>query len=110
MSNTIRSTLNLVVLGQSINVACPAGEIESLNKAAKLLENKLFDLRKAYPSLNMDKLVAMLALQIAHESLSSKQNEGYLHTQLVRYIEDLDRQIAKANEAISSTARVLEFQ
>jgi cell division protein ZapA (FtsZ GTPase activity inhibitor) len=108
MNNTDKSALNLVVLGQSITVTCPTQEIESLTKSATYLENKLFELRRVYPALHMDKLIAMVALQLTHESLRLKREDETLNTFLTDFIEELDHNIATAAELNLLSSRHLE--
>lgn len=108
MNKLEKSALNLIVLGQSISVSCPSQEVESLSASARHLEEKLFELRKAYPALNIDKLIAMLALQLVHESLRLKHDEDAINSLLKRAIEDLDRHIAKSAELTSVSSRLVE--
>lgn len=98
MSNSAKSALNLAVLGQSITITCPTHETEALTESAQYLEKKLFELRRIYPALNMDKLVAMVALQLAHESLRLQQEDNTLNGLLTRFVDELDHQIAQAAE------------
>jgi len=66
------TTLDIKIQGREYRVACPPEEVESLQAAAELLNDRLGDIAKATKSTG-ERLAIMTALNLAHEVDAARQ-------------------------------------
>lgn len=69
-SNEPPITLN--ILDKEYRVACPAGEEESLQASAHLLNARIQEIRDRGKAIGADRVAVMAALNLAHEFLNQK--------------------------------------
>ena len=67
------TTLDIELLGKEYKVACPPGEQQALQEAADLLNARLNEVA-AKGRFSGERLVAMVALNLAHELLSQRSD------------------------------------
>lgn len=67
------STLDIQLYGKDYKVACPPGEQQALQDAANLLNSRLNEVA-AKGKFSGERLVAMVALNLAHELLSQRSD------------------------------------
>lgn len=95
MANTT-NTLTVSILEREFRVNCPADSQEELTCAAKLLDDKMREIRNASntsgKALATDRIAVIAALNIAHQ-LQQLQNK---QTQLAEEVERLDERIDEA--------------
>ncbi len=95
MANTT-NTLTVSILEREFRVNCPADSQDELTCAAKLLDDKMREIRNASnhsgKALATDRIAVIAALNIAHQ-LQQLQNK---HTQLAEEIERIDERIDEA--------------
>jgi cell division protein ZapA len=65
------NTLDIQLLGKDYKVACPPGEQQALQNAADLLNARLNEVA-AKGKFTGERLIAMVALNLAHELLSQR--------------------------------------
>ena len=70
MSNSGNKTLTISVMQKEFQVACPAGEEESLLRAARHLSEQMENIRSSGKVVGMDRIAIMAALNMSHELLS----------------------------------------
>ncbi len=66
------STLDIKIQGRDFRVACVPEEVESLQAAAELLNERMGDIAKATKSTG-ERLAVMTALNLAHELNAARQ-------------------------------------
>ena len=66
-------TLTVSIAGKDYQVACPAGEEDSLREAAQYLHNLMESIRSSGRVVGLDRVAVMAALNISNELLQSKQ-------------------------------------
>jgi cell division protein ZapA len=90
------NTLTVSILEREFRVNCPADSQEELTCAAKLLDDKMREIRNASntsgKALATDRIAVIAALNIAHQ-LQQLQNK---QTQLAEEVERLDERIDEA--------------
>jgi cell division protein ZapA len=67
------STLDIQLLGKDYKVACPPEEQQALRNAADLLNSRLNEVA-AKGKFSGERLVAMVALNLAHELLNQRSD------------------------------------
>jgi cell division protein ZapA len=67
------STLDIQLLGKDYKVACPPEEQQALQNAADLLNSRLNEVA-AKGKFSGERLVAMVALNLAHELLNQRSD------------------------------------
>lgn len=58
------------IFGKSYQIKCSESERESLQKAAKYLDEKMHEVRNQAPLLSLDLLALMAALNLSHQMLN----------------------------------------
>ncbi len=73
------SAIDIILLGRTYSVACPAGQEAALRSVAHKLEQQLVSLKNRASHLSREDLVMMAALNIGHELSEEKQkNQEYM--------------------------------
>ena len=72
-------TLDIQLLGKDYKVACPPGEQQALLNAAALLNTRLSE-ASAKGKLSGERLIAMVALNLAHELLDQTADSSSAST------------------------------
>lgn len=67
------STLDIKIQGREYRVACAPGEVDSLQAAATLLNERMAEIAKATKSTG-ERLAVMTALNLAHELNQARQD------------------------------------
>ena len=62
-------TLSISIMKKEFQVACPDGEEEALQRAARYLSEQMEDIRKGGKVVGMDRIAIMAALNMSHELL-----------------------------------------
>ncbi|MFT4776737.1 MAG: cell division protein ZapA [Oleispira sp.] len=95
MANTT-NTLTVSILEREFRVNCPVESQDELSCAAKLLDDKMREIRNASnhsgKALGTDRIAVIAALNIAHQ-LQQLQNK---QTQLTEEIERIDERLDEA--------------
>lgn len=65
--------VSIQILGRTFNVNCPVEEQEDLQKAVVNLNERLQDLKQRLKVTNSEQLVTVVALNLCHELLQTKQ-------------------------------------
>ena len=73
---TESNTLTVSIVGKDYQVACPAGEEESLRKAAQYLHTLMESIRSSGRVVGLDRVAVMAALNVCNELLQSKSNHA----------------------------------
>ena len=65
-------TLSISIMKKEFQVACPDGEEEALQRAARYLSEQMEDIRKGGKVVGMDRIAIMAALNMSHELLNGQ--------------------------------------
>lgn len=69
-------TLDVSILGRSYKVACEDGEREGLLQAVAFVDRKMAEVKSAGKVAGNERIAVMVALNIAHELLSTNLGGG----------------------------------
>ena len=97
-------TLEVSILGRSYKVACEDGERESLLQAVAYVDGKMGEIRQSGKIAGTERIAVMVALNLAHELLSTKIGGGFDLGQAKRRITSIE---AKLDEAIARQDKLL---
>ncbi len=70
--------LNIKIMDKDYHVACPADQQSSLRDSASFLNERLENIKKKGSIIGNERIAIMVALNLAHELLSSQHYEGTL--------------------------------
>ena len=65
-------TLTISIMNKEFQVACPEGEEEALQRAARYLSGQMQEIRQSGKVVGMDRIAIMTALNMSHELLSGQ--------------------------------------
>ena len=65
-------TLTISIMNKEFQVACPEGEEEALQRAARHLSEQMQEIRQSGKVVGMDRIAVMTALNMSHELLSGQ--------------------------------------
>ena len=65
-------TLTISIMNKEFQVACPEGEEEALQRAARYLSEQMQEIRRSGKVVGMDRIAIMTALNMSHELLSGQ--------------------------------------
>ena len=65
-------TLTISIMNKEFQVACPEGEEEALQRAARYLSEQMQEIRQSGKVVGMDRIAIMTALNMSNELLSGQ--------------------------------------
>ena len=74
--NQKSKTLDVTIMGRTYKVACSDEERNALLSAVAYLDRKMTEIKSAGRVASAERIAVMAALNIAHELLSSRNNES----------------------------------
>ncbi len=92
-------TLTVSIAGKDYQVACPAGEEDSLREAAQYLHNLMESIRSSGRVVGLDRVAVMAALNISNELLQSKQQHDAEQAMVATPVKKLRDRVADAVSA-----------
>ena len=94
--------ISIRVLDKEYQVACPVEEESALLESARLLDEKMREIRNARKMVGADRVAVMAALNLAHDLLQLKSNsdndEPVLETKLRSLQNKVDAAIARGRQ------------
>ena len=88
-------------MGKEYRIACPAEERDNLLASAKLLNEKLDEIKKGGAVIGTERIAIMAALNMSHEVLHNQT--------LVTEHEDLNQRVSNISERISDSMRDIQL-
>ena len=88
-------------MGKEYRIACPAEERDNLLASAKLLNEKLDEIKKGGAVIGTERIAIMAALNMSHEVLHNQT--------LVTEHEDLNQRVSDISERISDSMRDIQL-
>ena len=97
--NAENKTLTVSIVGKDYQVACPAGEEESLREAAHYLHTLMESIRASGRVVGLDRLAVMAALNVSNELLQSKNLQAAAQAKAAAQVQTLSDRVADAISA-----------
>lgn len=89
------------ILDKEYRVACNPGDEESLIAAARLVDQKMREIRSSGKVLGTDRIAVMASLNLAHELLEKQHHKddvnGSINTRLRNMQQKIDAVLSKEN-------------
>ncbi|WP_029134701.1 cell division protein ZapA [Sedimenticola selenatireducens] len=89
------------ILDKEYRVACNQGEEDSLIAAARLVDQKMREIRSSGKVLGTDRIAVMASLNLAHELLEKQNHKndvnGSINTRLRNMQQKIDAALSKEN-------------
>ncbi|MAR89726.1 MAG: cell division protein ZapA [Pseudomonadota bacterium] len=104
MSDDVQ-TLTVNILDREYGVSCPPDEVEELKSSARLLDQRMRDIRRTGKIVGVDRIAVMAALNIAHDLIRTQ-------AELAGYDRITEKQLTKLNDKIEralAAARQLDL-
>lgn len=76
MSEESAKPVSVHILDKDYRIACPPGEEERLLAAARLLDQRMKEIRAGGKVIGTERIAVVTALNLAHEVLSKQQHQG----------------------------------
>ena len=93
---TESNTLTVSIVGKDYQVACPAGEEQSLREAARYLHTLMESIRSSGRVVGLDRVAVMAALNVCNELLQSKSKHAEAHDLVTERVQKLSDRVADA--------------
>jgi len=93
------NTLTVSIVGKDYQVACPAGEEESLREAAHYLHKLMESIRASGRVVGLDRVAVMAALNVSNELLQSKNSRADSQAKVTTQVQKLSDRVADAISA-----------
>ena len=95
-------TLTISIMNKEFQVACPEGEEEALQRAARYLSEQMQEIRQSGKVVGMDRIAIMTALNMSHELLSGQSkvqtSQDYAKLRIRALNDRLENAIADGNQ------------
>lgn len=80
------SSLNIKIMEKDYRIACPTEQHASLSDSADFLNDRLNEIKKKGSNMGTERIAIMVALNLAHELLDSRQAADKLDDTDVRML------------------------
>jgi cell division protein ZapA len=87
---------SIEIMGKTYQVKCPKSEINSLQRAAQYLQEKMLHLNDGANAVNVDKIAIVTALNIVHQLLMLEQEKSHQIQNINRRLHDLQSKVEGA--------------
>ena len=89
-------SLQVSIMGREFRVACPDDEQAGLLEAVDYLNKKMLEIRDAGKVIGIERIAIMAALNIAHETLTTKIGGGFDMAEIKRRMNRMETIIDQA--------------
>ncbi len=93
-----KGSLDCVILGRSYKVSCAEGERDALAQAVQYIDGKMNEIKESGRVGSTERIAVMVALNIAHELLSTKVGGGFDIASFKRRIDSMHAMLDEALE------------
>lgn len=97
-----QETLHVKILDRDYGVSCPPEEVEELRNSARLLDERMREIRRSGKIVGLERIAVMAALNIAHDLIKTQAElENYdriTEKQLARLNDKIERALASARQ------------
>ncbi len=77
------------ILGKYYQIRCPESQVESLQQAAKFVNEKMSEVQESGKAINIERIAIITALNIAHDFLQQDQQKSTLMNNINERISNL---------------------
>ncbi len=70
MMNSLRGSTTVNILGKKYRITCAPGEEDALMQSARLVDQRMQDIRQQGKVIGTDRIAVMAALNLAHELIN----------------------------------------
>lgn len=91
-----KTTVNIEIFGKTYPIKCPEQEVESLKKAAALLDEKMRQARSTAVAPSSDKVAAITALNLAHQMVIMEQERHLTMQNIHQRLQDIQGKVDHA--------------
>lgn len=99
---TPMETLHVTILDRDYGVSCPAEEVDELKSSARLLDERMREIRKSGKIVGVERIAVMAALNIAHELIKARNElnnyDRITEKHLARLNDKIERALASARQ------------
>lgn len=89
-------TVTVTILDKEYRIACQPGEEEEVIASALHLDERMREIRQTGKIIGTERIAVMVALNMAHELLTLKENHGETDRVLERRMRQLQEQVEVA--------------
>lgn len=89
------TTTTIEILGKKYPVRCMESEVDSLQKAAELLNQNMLEVQDSGKVINLERIAIISALNIAHQLIEMDSQKGNV-------MQAVNHRIAKLQEKVES--------
>lgn len=101
MTETVHTSIE--ILGKLYPIRCPETEVKILQQAARLLNEKMMEVKESGKVINIERIAIIAALNIAHQLLEiQQQKHQYANKINLRLAQLQDKLDAAINKAIQT--------
>ena len=68
--------VSVKILNKNYNIKCPPEQAEALRESARIIEDKLREMKRASSSISTDRMLVVIALNLCHELLVLKNEKS----------------------------------
>ncbi|HBO37902.1 MAG TPA: cell division protein ZapA [Pasteurellaceae bacterium] len=89
-------------LGQVLRLNCPEEQHDALREAAKILDDRVTEMKERTGILQVDKALAIVALNLSFELMQEKEKTYLSESVLQSQLQQLTQQLAQSLESIAA--------
>lgn len=82
--------IEVPVLGQMLRLNCPEDQHDVLRQAAKILDQRIFEMKERTGILNIEKVLSIVALNLSYELIQAEQKKQLIEDIVSARIQQLD--------------------
>lgn len=96
--------IEVKILDREYKIKCPKEEMQELQEAARLVDNRMRELRKAGSTTSLEQVAVVTALNMAHDLMLSKQQKHSYVDMMSNRIQELHQKIEQAVADVETVA------
>ncbi len=96
--------IRVTILDREYKIKCPPEQTQELQEAARLVDNRMRELKQAAHSNSADHIAVVTALNMAHDLMLTKQQKHSYIDMMNHRIQELHQKIDHAVEEVETIA------
>ena len=100
--NKPQETLYVTILDREYGVSCPTEEVDELKSSARLLDERMREIRKSGKTVGIERIAVMAALNFAHELIRARNAlstyDHFTEQHLARLNDKIEKALAAARQ------------
>lgn len=94
---------SIEILGKFYQIRCPEEDVESLQQAATLVNEKMLEVQQSGKAINLERIAIITALNIANELLQKDQQKSTLVNKINQRISSIQDKLDSAINKVMQT-------